>query len=39
MTRGTPLLIGAFFYFNAEEKEINSNDSLTERMERHSTPA
>ena len=28
MTRGTPLLIGAFFYFNAEEIESNSNESL-----------
>lgn len=34
MTRGIPLLIGAFFYFNAEEIESNSNKSLTERMER-----
>lgn len=33
MTRGTPLLIGAFFfYFNAEEKEINSNGGITEKM-------
>lgn len=32
MKRGTPLLIGAFFYFNAEEKEINSNGGITEKM-------
>lgn len=28
MTRGIPLLIGAFFYFNAEEKEIQSIEVL-----------
>lgn len=31
MTRGIPLLIGAFFYFNAEEIKINSNGGFTER--------
>lgn len=32
MKRGIPLLIGAFFYFNAEGAEINSNGGITERL-------
>lgn len=39
MTRGIPLLIGAFFYFNAEEIEINSNDGFTEKWNSSETPA
>ena len=32
MKRGIPLLIGAFFYFSAEEIKINSNGGITEKM-------
>lgn len=38
MTRGIPLLIGAFFYFNAGEQKLTRMEILPKDLEQHRSP-